>query len=393
MRLTSWRSGLAASLRCWRARAAALRSSRLLPAAAGAAEVCAAARRRRDIGGRLSRGLDPGCRRFLARGLRRAPSIPRAASAGSRRGRRRRARCAPRPTSQNSSHTARSSARSWLTSITVPSNSLSAIARASRVARSRWLVGSSSSSRLGRCQTIMASTSRAFSPPLMVPTACWTISPVKWKLPRKLRRSCSRADGAGQSRASRNMCSSGVSSGAQHVEFLLREVADGQALALGDRAGRAAAASRAIVLTSVDLPWPLAPRMPMRWPARTERLTPPRMSLGRAPSTDSRRPRRLIASIGLGRLAGSLNSKVKSALGQHRRDLLHPLQRLDAALRLLGLAGLGLEAVDELLQVGDLVLLLREARLLQLQLLRAHLLERAVVAAVARELLARRCAG
>ncbi len=26
---------------------------------------------------------------------------------------------------------------------------------------------------------------------------------------------------------------------------------------------------REIVLTSVDLPWPLAPRMPMRWPAST----------------------------------------------------------------------------------------------------------------------------
>ena len=30
-----------------------------------------------------------------------------------------------------------------------------------------------------------------------------------------------------------------------------------------------------MVLTSVDLPWPLAPRMPMRWPASTERLMLP----------------------------------------------------------------------------------------------------------------------
>jgi hypothetical protein len=41
-------------------------------------------------------------------------------------------------------------------------------------------------------------------------------------------------------------------------------------------------------------------------------------------------------------------------------------------LRLLGLAGLGLEAVDELLQVGDLFLLLGKAGCLQLQLLGAQ---------------------
>jgi hypothetical protein len=50
-----------------------------------------------------------------------------------------------------------------------------------------------------------------------------------------------------------------------------------------------------------------------------------------------------------------------------------------------GLGGLGLEAVDELLQVGDLVLLLGEGGLLQRQLLGAQFFESAVVAAVARE--------
>ena len=55
-------------------------------------------------------------------------------------------------------------------------------------------------------------------------------------------------------------------------------------------------------------------------------------------------------------------------------------------MRLLGLAGLGLEAVDELLQVGDLFLLLGEAGLLQFELLGAKVFELAVVAAVAREL-------
>ena len=49
--------------------------------------------------------------------------------------------------------------------------------------------------------------------------------------------------------------------------------------------------------------------------------------------------------------------------GQHRRELFHPRQRLHPALRLLGLARLGLEAVDELLQVRDPLLLLLVAGL------------------------------
>jgi hypothetical protein len=48
-------------------------------------------------------------------------------------------------------------------------------------------------------------------------------------------------------------------------------------------------------------------------------------------------------------------------------DFLHPRQRLDAALRLARLGGLGAEAVDVALQVGDLALLLFVHRLLQRQ--------------------------
>ena len=44
------------------------------------------------------------------------------------------------------------------------------------------------------------------------------------------------------------------------------------------------ASSRATVLTRVDFPWPLAPKMPMRWPASTDLLTPCTMVLG-SPST------------------------------------------------------------------------------------------------------------
>jgi len=38
-----------------------------------------------------------------------------------------------------------------------------------------------------------------------------------------------------------------------------------------------------MVLTSVDLPWPLAPRMPMRWPAITDRLTWRTITVGGVP--------------------------------------------------------------------------------------------------------------
>ena len=68
-------------------------------------------------------------------------------------------------------------------------------------------------------------------------------------------------------------------------------------------------------------------------------------------------------------------------------DALHPLQRLDPALRLLGLRRLGAEAVDERLQVRDLPLLLHVGRLLQRELHRALALELRVVARVRLELL------
>ena len=71
---------------------------------------------------------------------------------------------------------------------------------------------------------------------------------------------------------------------------------------------------------------------------------------------------------------------------EHRGQLFHAREGLDTALRLLGLGGLGLEAVDEALQVGDAVLLLVERRLGLRQALGAHALESGVVAAVASDL-------
>jgi hypothetical protein len=187
--------------------------------------------------------------------------------------------------------------------------------------------------------------------------------------------------------------------GAQHVQLLLGKVADAQALAFG-HAPAMGAISRAMVLTSVDLPWPLAPRMPMRWPAITLRLTPRRMTLSPGAMSGSSSPRRQLlghhggavgkaalvhrglhyrngasrnglgpvakrrvadGQHGVGQAQGLAKLELEVGAGQHRGQLFHALQRLHAALRLLGLGGLGLEAVDELLQVGNLVLLLGKA--------------------------------
>ena len=79
------------------------------------------------------------------------------------------------------------------------------------------------------------------------------------------------------------------------------------------------------------------------------------------------------------------------AVDVRRGDQLHALQRLDAALRLLRLGGLGAEAVDVRAQVRDLPLLLDVRRLLQRERLRVLALEGRVVAAVGGQLLPSTC--
>ena len=60
----------------------------------------------------------------------------------------------------------------------------------------------------------------------------------------------------------------------------------------------------------------------------------------------------------VGQVVGFFEAEGELGIGQQWGHFFHALERFDPALCLLGLAGLGLEAVDELLQVGDLVLLL-----------------------------------
>jgi hypothetical protein len=85
--------------------------------------------------------------------------------------------------------------------------------------------------------------------------------------------------------------------------------------------------------------------------------------------------------------AGARKVKVKGVSTWAAATALHLLQRLDAALRLFRLGGLGAEAVDERLQVLDGALLLLVGRLLQREALGALRLEGAVVARVRGEAL------
>ena len=86
---------------------------------------------------------------------------------------------------------------------------------------------------------------------------------------------------------------------------------------------------------------------------------------------------------GVGQVGRLFELKGEIGLAEQRGDFFHAVQRLDAALCLLGFAGLGFEAGDELLQVGDFVLLLGERCLLQRHLFSPHVFKLAVIAAVA----------
>ena len=70
-------------------------------------------------------------------------------------------------------------------------------------------------------------------------------------------------------------------------------------------------------------------------------------------------------------VAGPGKRELERTVDVRRRNELHPLERLDAALRLLGLGGLGAEAIDNDAD-AQLALLLDVRRLLQRQLLGAR---------------------
>ena len=101
---------------------------------------------------------------FGSRGGRRR-ALARRAGAASPPSRRRRSAASPSSIASVRSATASSSARSCETSSTVPGNASSAASSASRLSRSRWFVGSSSTRKFAPDATTTASASRRRSPP------------------------------------------------------------------------------------------------------------------------------------------------------------------------------------------------------------------------------------
>ncbi len=141
----------------------------------------------------------------------------------------------------------------------------------------------------------------------------------------------------------------------------------------------------------VDLPAPLTPSRPMRWPAWRIRLRSFRTTLAPSPACGGGEwvPRRHVLQYqqGVGRPLRFPELEAEGGGGVDGGQLLHLRQHLHAGLGLLGLAGLGLEAVDEGLQVGPLPALLLEGGLAQGQVDGPLLFELGVVAAVTGELL------
>ena len=139
-----------------------------------------------------------------------------------------------------------------------------AMANAWRMSRSRWLVGSSSTSTAGCRQASSASTSRAFSPPENVLAARPTSSPRKAPAAEIV------ADTAGPSKRARPLAfgiremveRGGVE--VQRLQLVLCEVADGGVLAASSTILPAAPVHRRDSAASVVLPAPLAPSTPMR---------------------------------------------------------------------------------------------------------------------------------
>ena len=157
--------------------------------------------------------------------------------------------------------------RSWETTRTAPENSCRAMVKARRISRSRWLVGSSSSSRLGFCQAISARARRAFSPPEKFNTGSSTRTPRKSKPPRKSLRVCSRSPGAIRCR-----CSNGLACGSSESSWCWAKYPMAR---FSPRSRRPPSSGRspARVLISVDLPAPLGPSRPIRAPGTSCSLT------------------------------------------------------------------------------------------------------------------------
>ena len=176
--------------------------------------------------------------------------------------------------------TASSSARSWDTSSSAPSNARSASSSASRLSRSRWLVGSSRIRTFAPEATRIASESRRSSPPESTDTSFSASAPENRNRPSSARA----LFGSQPGRTLR---------GLEHRSLRHRSPRRAGRGSRARRCGRVAACRRASgrrpasVSISVVLPAPLGP---------TRVTCSPRSSHSSAPSSSLRSPAAIVAS-------------------------------------------------------------------------------------------------
>ena len=201
--------------------------------------------------------------------------------------------------------------------------------------RSRWLVGSSSTSTFGRSTMSRAKMSRAASPPDSEPIGFSTSSPGEEhapELPAHEGRCSRRGTPPRRSRAASR------SSSVEHLVVVLREVADARLVPQLDAAARRRRRCRSTILSSVDLPRPLGPmtRDPLAAPDDERHVAQHLLVAVRLATRRRPRARRLP----LGRSGTKRNSGARRELSASSSTSIRSicLSRLCACLALVALA-------------------------------------------------------
>ena len=295
---------------------------------------------------------------------------------GRPRCRRRTAATRPSLTSQSRSATSSTRCGSWLTRITAPPYSVSASTSASRLSMSRWLVGSSRMIRCGASSVAISRLSRAFCPPDSRPTSVVATSAPS---PPAASRAAELAGRLVRAQPRQVLQRRLVE--LELVDLVLGEVADpelrGGDLAPGDRRQPVGEQLRERGLALAVLPEQRDPVVLVDAEVEVAEHRPPVVADADVLEPDDRRRQ----------LLRRREVEAGDVVLDHRGDRLHPLERLDPALRLPRLRRLGAEAVDEGLHVGARRVLLLLLRHLLLEPCPAGVVEGVVAALVERQLL------
>ena len=244
--------------------------------------------------------------------------------------------------------TASSSARSWEISSTAPSNAWSASSSASRLSRSRWLVGSSRISTLAPEATRIASDSRRRSPPESPSSGFSAVLAGEQEAARAARAPC---PASGRSRAGRPRAPCPLAGRALGV---LGEVAELDVVAACAACPPSSSRWPASVSISVVLPDAVGRRRATR--ARRARATARRRSSSVASPGTSMRPSSSSNTTRPERSGGSKEKRERCAVARvaarPSRSILSSF--FTPRLRLARLGRLVAEALDEALHPRDL---------------------------------------